>query len=83
MKIVDCFIFYNELDMLQYRLDTIFNCVDYFIIVESRYTHSGKEKTLYYNDNKHLFESFNSKIIHIVLDELPFKYPNIDYLKNE
>lgn len=83
MKIIDCFIFYNELDMLKYRLDTIFNYVDFFVIVEAKYTHSGKEKPLYYDDNKHLFEPFNSKIIHIVLDELPFKFPNIDYYKNE
>jgi beta-1,4-mannosyl-glycoprotein beta-1,4-N-acetylglucosaminyltransferase len=51
--------------------------------VESKYTHSGKEKSLYYNENKILFETFNSKIIHIALDTFPFKFPNIDYSKNQ
>ena len=83
MKIIDCFIFYNEIDMLLYRLDTLFNYIDYFVIVECKYTHSGKEKLLYYNENKAIFESFNSKIIHIVLDTCPFKLPNIDYSKNQ
>jgi len=37
---------------------------------------------IYYPDNIHLFEKFKDKIIHIVVN-LPFKYPNIDYHKNE
>jgi len=83
MKIIDCFIFYNELNMLLYRLDILNEFVDFFILVEAKYTHSGKEKTLYYNDNKHLFEKYNNKIIHIVLDDFPYKYPAIDYSKNQ
>jgi beta-1,4-mannosyl-glycoprotein beta-1,4-N-acetylglucosaminyltransferase len=82
MKIIDCFIFYNELDMLLYRLDCLFDYVDYFVLVESEYTHSGNKKKLFYNDNKNLFEKFNSKIIHIIVD-LPYKFPNIDYSKNQ
>lgn len=83
MKIVDCFIFYNELEMLEYRLNTLYNYVDYFVIVESRITHSGKEKPLYYEDNKERYEVYHSKIIHIILDNLLFKYPNIDYSQKE
>jgi len=83
MKIIDCFIFYNELDLLQYRLNTLNDYIDYFIIVESIYTHSGNEKVLFYEKNKQKFEKFKTKIIHIVLDDFPFKYPNIDYSKNE
>ena len=77
-KIIDCFIFYNELDLLMYRLNILNNVVDCFIIVESKYTFSGKEKNLLYEENKHLFESFAHKIIHIVLCDFPYKYPNID-----
>ena len=83
MRIVDCFIFYNELDMLMYRLDTLFTYVDYFVLVESKYTHSGKEKSLCYNENKNLFEKYNSQIVHIILNDFPYKFPNIDYLKNQ
>ena len=56
MKIIDCFIFYNELDMLTYRLNILNDVVDYFVLVESNHTFVGKEKPLFYQDNKHLFE---------------------------
>jgi beta-1,4-mannosyl-glycoprotein beta-1,4-N-acetylglucosaminyltransferase len=81
--IVDCFIFYNELDMLTYRLNILDKVVDYFVLVESTHTHIGKEKPLFYNENKHLFAKFNHKIIHIVVDDFPHKYPNINIEKQE
>jgi len=79
MKIVDCFIFYNELELLNYRLTILNNVVDYFVIVESTHTFTGKPKNLYYNDNKHMFDFFEDKIIHIVVDDFPHKFPNINY----
>ena len=82
-KIVDCFTFYNELDMLTYRLNILNDVVDYFVLVEATHTHVGKEKPLFYQDNKHLFEKFNHKIIHIIVDDFPHKYPNIDISKDE
>lgn len=78
MKIIDCFIFYNELDLLTYRLNLLNHIVDYFIIVESTNTFIGKEKKLFFNENKHLFEKFISKIIHIIVDDIPHKYNNVN-----
>jgi beta-1,4-mannosyl-glycoprotein beta-1,4-N-acetylglucosaminyltransferase len=83
MKIIDSFIFYNELDLLLYRLSILDKFIDKFILVESKYTFSGVEKPLYYNENKDKFIKFNNKIIHIILDDLPFKFPNINYNENE
>lgn len=82
MKIIDSFIFYNELDLLHYRLQLLNDHVDSFILVEAKQTFAGNPKELYFEKNKHLFESFLSKIIHIVID-LPYQYPNIDYSKNQ
>jgi beta-1,4-mannosyl-glycoprotein beta-1,4-N-acetylglucosaminyltransferase len=82
-KIVDCFIFYNEFDLLTYRLNALNDVVDFFVLVESTHTHVGKEKTLYYNENKQLFEKFNHKIIHVIVDDFPHKYPNINIENNE
>lgn len=82
-KIVDGFIFYNELDMLTYRLNILNDVVDYFVLVEATHTFVGKEKPLFYQENKHLFEKFNHKIIHIIVDDFPHKYPNIDFEKKE
>jgi beta-1,4-mannosyl-glycoprotein beta-1,4-N-acetylglucosaminyltransferase len=85
MKIIDCFIFYNELELLTYRLNLLNNVVDYFVIVESTHTFIGKEKNCLFNDNKHLFKDFSNKIIHIIVNDFPFKYPdsNIDPWENE
>uniref|UniRef100_A0A6C0HGT6 Glycosyltransferase family 17 n=1 Tax=viral metagenome TaxID=1070528 RepID=A0A6C0HGT6_9ZZZZ len=82
MKIVDCFTFYNEMDLLQYRLATLYEYVDFFILIEANTTHAGHPKPTYYVDNMHLFEKYRHKIIHMVSD-LPFKVPAIDYSKNE
>jgi beta-1,4-mannosyl-glycoprotein beta-1,4-N-acetylglucosaminyltransferase len=82
-KIIDCFIFYNEIDMLTYRLNILNDIVDYFVLVESTHTFVGKEKPLFYKENKQLFEKFNHKIIHIIVDDFPHKYPNIDFEKKE
>ena len=78
VKIIDCFIFYNELDLLYYRLSTLYDIVDYFIIIESTHTFSGKEKKLFLNENLILFDKFKSKIIHLISKPL-FIYPEINY----
>ena len=78
MKIIDSFIFYNELDLLNYRLSILNDFVDYFILVESTHTFTGYPKKLFYNENKKLFDKFNQKIIHIIVDDFPYKYPNIN-----
>lgn len=82
-KIIDCFTFYNELDMLTYRLNILNDVVDYFVLVEATHTFIGKEKSLFYNEHKQLFEKFNHKIIHIIVDDFPHKYPNINIEKDE
>ena len=83
LKIIDCFIFYNELELLTYRLNILNNVVDYFVIVESTHTFIGKEKKLFFNDNKILFDTFKEKIIHIIVDDFPHKYPHINLNENQ
>jgi beta-1,4-mannosyl-glycoprotein beta-1,4-N-acetylglucosaminyltransferase len=78
-KVVDAFIFYNELDMLEYRLNVLADTVDHFVLVESTKTFMGFDKPLYYAENKERFSKFNDKIVHIVVDN--FIVPNVD--KNE
>jgi beta-1,4-mannosyl-glycoprotein beta-1,4-N-acetylglucosaminyltransferase len=78
-KMIDCFIFYNEIDMLLYRLTVLNDVIDFFVLVESTRTHTGNLKSLYYSENKHLFTKFNDKIIHIIIDDMPIP----DISKNE
>lgn len=73
IKIIDCFIFYNELELLTYRLNILNSVVDYFIIVESTHTFNGKPKSLYFKENIELFSKFKHKIIHIIVEDFPYK----------
>ena len=66
--IIDCFIFYNELELLFYRLSILYDKVDYFVLVESTRTYTGVDKPLYFEQNKALFDNFKDKIIHVIID---------------
>jgi beta-1,4-mannosyl-glycoprotein beta-1,4-N-acetylglucosaminyltransferase len=83
MKIIDCFTFYNEIELLIYRLNILNDVVDYFVIVESTHTFVGAEKELYFFNNKHLFEKWEKKIIHIIVDDFQYKRPNININRGE
>lgn len=66
MKVIDSFIFFNELEMLKLRLNYLNEVVDYFIICESNYTHSGKSKPYYLEEIlPHLSQDIASKIIRL------------------
>lgn len=71
MKIADCFIFYNELGLLEYRLHLLYDVVDYFVLVESTRTFTNKPKPLYYLENSEAFKQYQSKIIHVLVDTMP------------
>lgn len=71
--VYDCFTFFNELDLLEIRLNVLNDVVDKFVIVEATKTYQFQDKVLYYNENKIRFKKFESKIIHIIVD----KYPTI------
>lgn len=69
--LIDAFPFFNELDLLEFRLSYLDSVVDQFIIIEATKTHSNKPKKLYFNENKHRFSKFLHKILHIVVSDLP------------
>jgi len=70
-KIYDCFIFFNELDILDIRLNTLGSDVDYFVLVESTRTFTGQPKELVYQQNKDRFARFHDRIIHVIADDMP------------
>jgi beta-1,4-mannosyl-glycoprotein beta-1,4-N-acetylglucosaminyltransferase len=77
----DCFSFFNELELLELRLNELSPVVDKFVIVEATKTFQKKDKPLVYLENKDRFRNFSDKIIHIVVDKFPgffykFRIPN-------
>jgi beta-1,4-mannosyl-glycoprotein beta-1,4-N-acetylglucosaminyltransferase len=70
-KIYDVFPFFNELDLLEIRLNHLAPYVDYFVITEATMTHAGNAKPLYFHENRDRFSKFEGKIIHQVVDDFP------------
>jgi beta-1,4-mannosyl-glycoprotein beta-1,4-N-acetylglucosaminyltransferase len=69
--IYDCFAFFNELDLLEIRLNELDSVVDRFVLVEATRTFQKKPKPLYFAENKQRFARFLTKIEHVVVDHYP------------
>jgi len=69
MKIIDCFTFFNELDLLEVRLHTLAPFVSKFVLVEGSRTHSNLPKPFYFEENKERFAPFLDKIVHVKIEE--------------
>jgi beta-1,4-mannosyl-glycoprotein beta-1,4-N-acetylglucosaminyltransferase len=76
-KIYDCFCFFNELDLLELRLNILGDYVDYFVISESSVTHTGQPKPYYYEENKERFSKWKDKIIHLKIEDTPNDFLNL------
>ena len=70
-KVYDCFTFFNELDLLEVRLNELDGVVDRFVLCESPYTFRGQPKPLVFQENRARFARFLPKIEHVVVDDLP------------
>jgi beta-1,4-mannosyl-glycoprotein beta-1,4-N-acetylglucosaminyltransferase len=81
MKIYDGFIFFNELDLLDIRLNTMCDVVDHFILVESSVTHQGTPKSYIFEENKQRFSKYLDKIIHIKVDNTPNNFSSLEEIE--
>ena len=81
MKIFDCFMYFDEEIVLDLRLNTLNEYVDYFVIVESSFTHKGEKRNLMFNHQK--FSKFKNKIIYLVYDEEPENIKKVLNTDNE
>lgn len=68
-KLYDCFIFNNETDLLDLRLNILNDYVDYFVIVESEETFTGLKKKLVFDIKN--YAKFKEKIIYGVINKFP------------
>jgi hypothetical protein len=73
--IVDCFTFFNELDILELRLSILEGVVDRFVLCEAPFTFRGVPKPLVYAENAARFERWKDRIVHLVYDAEPSTNP--------
>ncbi len=71
IKIYDVFPFFNELDLLEIRLNILDPYVEYFVIVEANQTFSGNPKPLYFKENKDRYKKWAHKIKYYVIENVP------------
>ena len=71
MKVYDCFTFFNELDLLEVRLEELYDAVDYFVIAEANMSHSGKPKDWVLEPNMKRFAKFADKIRYLQIEDFP------------
>ena len=69
MKLIDCFMFFDEDLILEIRLNTLYDVVDKFIIGEATRDHAGRKKKLNFDIKN--FSKFKDKIQYLVIDDLP------------
>jgi beta-1,4-mannosyl-glycoprotein beta-1,4-N-acetylglucosaminyltransferase len=82
MKTFDCFLFYNELDLLEIRLNLLYDHIDYFVIVESEVTFQGQLKDFNFEKNIKRFEKFIDKIFYYKIEKYKFDFIQLPKIKN-
>lgn len=84
MKVYDCFIFNNEVEMLELRLNVLGEVVYKFIIIEGDTTFSGVSKESVYLQNKDRFSQWEDKIEHhfITVPNFPRSWDREIYSRN-
>ena len=68
MRIIDCTLVFNEMNMMNTRLHELDDVVDVFVMAEALQTHTGKPKPLHCSINEHLFAKFLHKILRVCVD---------------
>ena len=74
MKVYDCFTFFNEFELLELRLDSLWDLVDYFVIVEANKTHANEPKPFNFFERQKDFKKYFKKIRYVMDDSIvPYK----------
>lgn len=68
-KVYDCFTFFNEFEVLEIRLNELYDYVDKFIIVEASTSHRGLPKSFGFESRKDMYKKFADKIVYIKIFE--------------
>jgi len=75
MRIVDCMTFFNEYDMLELKLNIMYDYVDRFVIVESDHTFANNPKEYNFENNIARYSKWMDKILYIKVKSPKFKDP--------
>lgn len=82
--IFDVFPFFNEIDLLEIRLNVLENYVDVFVICEFDRSFSGDSKPYYFENHRNRFKNFEHKIVYLKKSqhEIFSPFANDEFQKN-
>ena len=76
-KVIDCFLFFQELDLLEIRLRYLKDVVDIFVIVEACQTFTGTKKDYIFEDNKPRYSKYLEKIKYYKIEGNHLSYESV------
>jgi len=76
-KIIDSFLFFQEVDLLEIRLKYLDPYVDFFVIVEACQTFTGKPKEFVFEKNFERFSEYKEKIFYYKIEDFHADYESI------
>ena len=72
--IIDSFLFFQELDLLEIRLGYLYPLVDHFIIIEARQSFKGSSKNFIFEQNRKRYKKYLEKITYLKIEDIHFSY---------
>lgn len=70
--IIDCFPFFNEVELTELRFELLTDVVDYFVVCEANLTHSGKAKPRHFQNSEAKWEPYMDQIVYVDVDLTPY-----------
>lgn len=69
--VIDCFLFFNELELLELRFRELSGVVDRFVLVESSTTFTGRPKPLVFRESQERFLGVMDRVTVVTVDDAP------------
>lgn len=80
MKVYDCFLLFDEIDLLEIRLNILDEYVDFFVIVEAGISFQGNQKKFNFELHRQRFSKFLNKILYFKIPELHLDFESLPYV---
>ena len=75
--LIDSFLFFQELDLLEIRLKYLYPLVDHFIIIEAKQSFKGSPKKFIFEQNRKRYKKYLDKIIYYKIKDIHFSYEGL------
>tara|TARA_B100000212_G_scaffold342216_1_gene328256 strand:+ start:4657 stop:5655 length:999 start_codon:yes stop_codon:yes gene_type:complete len=75
--LIDSFLFFQELDLLEIRLKYLYPFVDHFIIIEAKQSFKGAPKKFIFEQNRARYKKYLDKIIYHKIEDIHFSYEGL------